>query len=263
VSVALVADVAGSGPGVVALHGQPGTAADWAGVVPLVRDRCTIITPDRLGYGRTGGRAAGFAANATAVIELLDRLELERAVMVGHSWGGGVALAMAIAAPQRVAGLVLVASVSPLERVTFVDRLLAVPPVGTVVARLAIGAAGRVLTYPSVRAMVEGRVGTQTADSVAQAWRQGGMARSFALEQRALVDELGGMAQRLGKIAAPAVVVIGAADHIVVPTAGERLAAALNAADVVHVPRAGHLLPFDHPEVVADALDAVLGRAAR
>jgi pimeloyl-ACP methyl ester carboxylesterase len=263
VTVALVADVAGSGPAVVALHGQPGSAADWAGVVPLLRGHCTIITPDRLGYGRTGGRATGFATNATAVLDLLDRLEVERAVVVGHSWGGGVALAAALRAPQRIAGMVLVASVSPLEPVSFLDRVLAVPPVGTVAARLAIGAAGRVLSYPSVRAMVEDRVGTPTTESVAQAWRQGGMARSFALEQRALVDELGAFAGSLGDIATPVAVVIGTADRIVAAAAGERLAAALPTSELIRVPGAGHLLPLDHPDVVAHAIESILGRGLR
>lgn len=243
----------------MALHGQPGSAADWARVVPLLRDHCMVVTPDRLGYGRTGGRAGGFADNAAAVIELLDRLEIPRAVVAAHSWGGGVALAVAEAAPERIAGLVLVASVSPGESVTFVDRVLAVPAVGTVLARLAIGAAGRVLTYPSVRAMVEGRVGGPTTESVAQAWRQGGLPRSFAIEQRALVDELGELAPE--HLSLPAAVVIGTADRIVSPASGERLGALLAGAEIIRVPGAGHLLLFDHPEVVAGAVTSVLARA--
>ena len=258
-TLALVADVTGAGPVVLALHGQPGSAADWARLIPLLRDRCTVITPDRLGYGRTGGRAGGFRANAASIIELLDRLEIARAVVVGHSWGGGAALATAQMAPERVAGLVLVASVSPGESVSFVDRILAVPAVGTVFARLAIGAAGRVLTYPSVRAMVEDRVGEPAAESVAQAWRQGGLPRSFAIEQRALVDELSELV--LEDISAPAAVIIGTADRIVSPAAGERLATALSGAEVIRVQGAGHLLPFDHPDVVARAVDLVLARA--
>jgi pimeloyl-ACP methyl ester carboxylesterase len=158
-----------------------------------------------------------------------------------------------------VAGVVLVASVSPGESVSFVDRVLAVPAVGTVLARLAIGAAGRVLAYPSVRAMVEGRVGGPTTESVAQAWRQGGLPRSFAIEQRALVDELGALAPE--HLSVPATVVIGTADRIVSPAAGERLAGLLADAEIVRVPGAGHLLLFAHPEVVAGAVISVLARA--
>ncbi|HMC39755.1 MAG TPA: alpha/beta hydrolase, partial [Acidimicrobiales bacterium] len=82
----VVADIRSGGPtAVMLLHGQPGTAADWQWVTPLLDGRYTLIVPDRPGYGRTGGAATGFAGNARAAIGLLDRLGFERAVMVGHS----------------------------------------------------------------------------------------------------------------------------------------------------------------------------------
>ncbi|MST32634.1 alpha/beta fold hydrolase, partial [Acidimicrobiaceae bacterium USS-CC1] len=63
----------GEGPVVVLLHGQPGTSADWSAVVPLLADRFRVLAPDRPGYGRTAGPAAGFAGNAEAVLAHLDR----------------------------------------------------------------------------------------------------------------------------------------------------------------------------------------------
>src|SRR5438309_8766575 len=109
----LTADVTGEGPPVVLLHGQPGSGADWARASSLLASTNTVVVPDRPGYGRTGGRALGFRANAAAVVALLDRLGLERAAMVGYSWAGGVALALAEDHADRVSGLALVASVSP------------------------------------------------------------------------------------------------------------------------------------------------------
>ncbi|MGH9095063.1 MAG: alpha/beta fold hydrolase, partial [Acidimicrobiales bacterium] len=111
----LVADDAGSGPVVLLLHGQPGRARDWHRVQARLTDSCRVLIPDRLGYGRTGGRAAGFAANADACLALLDRLGVDRAVVAGHSWAGAVALALAEHHRDRVAGLALVASVAPGE----------------------------------------------------------------------------------------------------------------------------------------------------
>ena len=92
----------GEGPAVILLHGQPGSAADWDAVVPLLAPDFTVVVPDRPGYGRTGGPARGFAGNATAVLDLLDHMGIARAIAVGHSWGGGVALAVAEVAPVRV-----------------------------------------------------------------------------------------------------------------------------------------------------------------
>src|SRR4051794_20061292 len=84
-----------SGPGGVLVHGQPGSAADWAPVRQLLEDDFTVLVPDRPGYGRTGGSAIGFGANADAIVELLDRHGIPSATIVGHSWGGGVAIALA------------------------------------------------------------------------------------------------------------------------------------------------------------------------
>lgn len=259
----LVADVTGQGATVVLLHGQPGSAADWAGVVERLRPRFGLVVPDRLGYGRTGGRAGGFMANAEAVIELLDRLERPSAVVVGHSWGGAVALALAQRWSPRVDGLVLVASVGPADRPGLVDRLLAVPPVGQVLAALALGAARRALGHPAVRSLVDRRVPTPTAEQLARAWRQHGLARSFAIEQRALIDELGLLAPGLGALTAPTAVVCGNADHIVTPSTGRRLADAIPGATLVSLSGAGHLLPYDHPEAVAGAVSDVARRARR
>lgn len=257
----LVADVTGEGPVALLLHGQPGSAADWAAVVPLLRSQFTVVVPDRLGYGRTGGRAGGFAANAAAVCELLDRLERERALVVAHSWAGGVALDLAERSPARVDALVLVASVDPADKPGWVDRVLAVPPVGRVLASLAIGAARRALAHPALRGLVDRRMPSPTSDSLARAWRQQGLSRSFAIEQQALVDELGRLAPHLGQVGVPVAVVQGSADHIVDPSAGLHLAAALPDAELVTVAGAGHLLPFERPETIAAAVTAVARRA--
>ena len=62
----------------VLLHGQPGSADDWDHVIPLIEGDFTVVVPDRLGYGRTGGEAGGYAANADALAGLLDRLDSGR-----------------------------------------------------------------------------------------------------------------------------------------------------------------------------------------
>lgn len=251
----------------VLLHGQPGSAADWAAVAVRLRDRFTVVTPDRRGYGRTGGKAVGFRANAAAVVDLLDRLELDRAVVVGHSWGGGVALAVAETAPERVAGLVLVASVGPGERVGLADRLLAVRPVGTLVATFAVVAASRVLSHPRLRLLVARRAHLNVPAGLAgesrqtfwAAWRPGGVAHSFAIEQRALIDELDDLGAGIAAVKAPTTVLTGTADRIVPPTTAQRLSAVIGGARLVTLPEAGHLLPFDHVEDVVQAVDEVAG----
>jgi pimeloyl-ACP methyl ester carboxylesterase len=82
----------GDGPPAVLMHGQPGNAGDWWPVTIRLRERMRVIAPDRPGYGRTGGRPAGFRDNAEAMATLLEGLDVQSAVVAGHSWATGVAL---------------------------------------------------------------------------------------------------------------------------------------------------------------------------
>jgi len=261
----LEADIRGEGPAVVLLHGQPGSAADWQPLVPLLQDDFTVLSPDRPGYGRTGGTAVGFRANASAISALLDRFGFASAIIVGHSWSGGVALAMAEEWPERVAGLVLVGSVGPAETLSRIDRLLAVPPVGSAVAAVVLNVAGTVLSLPAVRQFVDRRVRGTTDESLAamaDAWRAGHVWRSYVIEQRALVYELPGLGPGLAGVRAPTSVLVGGADRIVPPATGERLAAGIPGARLVSVAGVGHLLPRERPDAVAAAVRDVSGRSA-
>jgi pimeloyl-ACP methyl ester carboxylesterase len=253
----LVADVTGSGPAVVLLHGQPGSAADWLPVSRLLKDSFTVVVPDRPGYGRTGGRAGGFRDNASAVLDLLDELQVARATIVGHSWSGGVAIALAEETPARVAGAVLIASVGPAEPLGRLDRLLATPPVGTALAAISLNLAARALSILSVRQLVDRYLRGTTDEgllAIAEGWRRGDAWRSFVVEQRALFDELGDLAPGLAGITVPVTVVIGGADRIVPASTGHHLAAAIPGARLIRLERAGHLLSHERPEEVAAAI---------
>jgi pimeloyl-ACP methyl ester carboxylesterase len=243
----------GEGPAVVLLHGQPGTGDDWSLVTTrLPRLGVRVIAPDRPGYGRTAGPAAGLGANADAVVRLLDERGIGSAVVAGHSLGGGVALAVAQRHPGRVTGLVLVSSVGTAGSVGRLDRRLAAPVLGPLATMVGLHALGRLL---DVRRVVDyvGHVGlVSEAPHLAAALRDWpSQWRSFVVEQRALVAEIPGIARRLGGVAARTVVVLGEADRVVRPLEQERLAAAIPGARLVRVPGAGHLLPVEAPDVLA------------
>jgi 2-hydroxymuconate-semialdehyde hydrolase len=97
----------GSGPGVTAW-------ANWRLVLPELSKSCRVIAPDMVGFGYTE-RPAGVAYTLDTwvahLLGLLDALGIEQADVVGNSYGGAVALALAIRHPQRVRRLVLMGSV--------------------------------------------------------------------------------------------------------------------------------------------------------
>ncbi len=245
------------------LHGQPGSSRDWGPVAADLAGDNLVIVPDRLGYGRTGGRAAGFAANANAVLRLLGSLGLAQALIVGYSWAGGIGIELALDFPESVAGLALVCSVAPGDPPGRLDRLLARPLVGTALTAAALSTAGGVLSWGPARAFagwrMRGRSEEQLAD-LTRSWRRRVTWRSFALEQRALVHELPLMAPRLASIAVPTIVVAGNLDRVVPAAAARRLAAAVPGATLEMVPGGGHLLPQLQPGPVAAAIRQLADR---
>jgi pimeloyl-ACP methyl ester carboxylesterase len=256
----------GEGPAAVLLHGQPGSSGDWGPVARLLAPRMRVLAPDRPGYGRTGGPAAGFRENAGAVLEMLDEAGVESAVVVGHSWASGVALALAIDHPERVRALVLVSPVAPTIPADRTDRLLARPLVGAAVARVGFGITGFGLALPPVRRVARTTVPALPPEQVAAtaaAWRGRSAWRSFHAEQRALVDELPGLAPRLGAIAAPTTILHGTRDRVSPPAHGRELARRIPGARLVEAPGASHMLPQQRPELVAEQIAAAAGLEPR
>ncbi|QIL78778.1 alpha/beta fold hydrolase [Diaphorobacter sp. HDW4A] len=107
----------GRGDPVLMIHGSgPGVSAwaNWRLVMPALAERARVIAPDMVGFGysaRPPNFTYGMDAWVHQAVGLLDALKIERADLVGNSFGGGLALALAIRHPERVRRLVLMGSV--------------------------------------------------------------------------------------------------------------------------------------------------------
>lgn len=103
-------DDVGAGPAIVLLHAGIADRTMWAEhLEPLAAAGYRVVAPDHPGFG-AAVPVPGGPAPWTHLIEMLGALGIDRAVLVGNSFGGAVALRLAVAAPERVAGLVLVSS---------------------------------------------------------------------------------------------------------------------------------------------------------
>ncbi len=244
------------GATVVFLHGQPGAGSDWDAVARMLPDRIRSLAPDRLGYRSNPRPAGGFDANARWVVEELDAAGLADAVLVGHSYGGGVALAAAALAPERVRGVVLLASVGP-ECLDGWDPILAAPVTGLICAVsawwLTPWFARQRLAW--VRRRDPGPLLSHEHLNL-EAWgnarhENGAMWRTFLIEQRELVHNLHTLEARLDQTQVPALVVSDPADKMIPAATARALAAALPQARLVLVPEGGHHLPRRNPQAVA------------
>ncbi|WP_138758993.1 alpha/beta fold hydrolase [Modestobacter altitudinis] len=215
-----------SGPPVLLVHGIPTNHRLWADVVPRLWAHARVIAVDMLGYGDSmdaHGHRVDLAAQAALLVDLLDVLGLERAIVVGHDLGGGVAQLIATTSSARVAGLGVVDGVCydgwpvPLVRTMkavwpLVDRL---PP-------SALGAALR----PALRTLFahHERAGA-FIDHFVYPWTRPGAPRQLAAHLRSLDSVYTQtVAPFLSRLDVPAEVVWGRLDHQMKPAYGQRLA---------------------------------------
>ena len=103
-------DWGGDGPPVIALHGLASSGHWYDLVASLLSNGYRVIAPDQRGHGKTTQASRGYdwPTLASDVAGLMNTLALDRAVVMGHSWGGHTAISLAANHPERVGGLVMI-----------------------------------------------------------------------------------------------------------------------------------------------------------
>lgn len=263
---------AGEGSPVVLLHGTLTVLEDM--MIPLSGLLCArhrVLAFDRPGFGRSGVRRfvdAGIWRQADRLLEALDRLGLERPVVVGHSFGASVALAMAVQQPSRLAGVValapLVRAEPRLEHALFGPRS---PPlsgewiaegVGMTFDRQLFPALWRAMFLPQT--MPEG---VQHDFPFALAGRSESAVRVGEDAMAALPDLLR-LAAGAASCPTPARILGGDRDAVVHNgTHGRLLAALMPNAVFVDLPSLGHMAHHFAGDRVAQAVDEVADRSRR
>jgi pimeloyl-ACP methyl ester carboxylesterase len=139
----------GSGPTLLLLHGMACDHTTWAPVIERLAEHYTVVAPDLLGHGLSDKPRADYSVGgyANGMRDLLTILGIDRATVVGHSLGGGVAMQFAYQFPERTERLILVAPGGMGAEVTALIRAVTLPGF-----HQALG----VLTLPGVRQLATG-----------------------------------------------------------------------------------------------------------
>ncbi len=119
----------GSGPALLLLHGLGCDHTTWAPVIDSLARRYTVIAPDLLGHGVSDKPRADYSVGgyANGMRDLLTVLGIDRVTVVGHSFGGGVAMQFAYQFPERTERLILVGSGGLGPEVTPAIRAITTP----------------------------------------------------------------------------------------------------------------------------------------
>jgi pimeloyl-ACP methyl ester carboxylesterase len=247
----------GTGPALLLLHGLGCDHTTWQPVISALSRRYTVIAPDLLGHGRSDKPRADYSVGgyANGMRDLLTVLGIDKATVVGHSFGGGVAMQFAYQFPERTERLVLVAPGGIGRDVSAAIRAISLP---------GFQAAMGLATLPGLLQMTKLALRGLSATGISRARDLDEVAdivqhlsnrkarAAITHVVRAVVDWRGQvvtMADRAYLTHAMPMCVIWGTDDAVIPVSHARLASEIAPEATVEViPNAGHFPHKDHPQ---------------
>jgi len=249
---------AGDGPALVFVHGMGGNARNWETQYAQFSDRYRVIGWDAPGYGESDDWPTDVptVADYTAMIaKLMDAVGVERAHMVGHSFGGTLMPAFQKAFPERVLSMVLAQPVigsGPLgaekqaEIIAARENLFAELGIEAYAQQHAPRSVAATANEATVAKGIEVTSWTRPTGHLAQ-WRA--MARADIF-------------QEISDDPCPATVISGAGDKTASQDVVRRIGDAISGAAFVELPDVGHMIYIEHPERFDAALEDHLARVA-
>ena len=256
--------IRGAGRPVVLIHGNPGSTQDWTRVFGPLAASHKVIAFDRPGHGRSERPKHGDATvevQARLLHDALKQLHVERPIVVGHSWGGALALVYAITYPKEVAGVVLVAPAvyESQDGVPLLTNLPAVPVIGDAVNSVLTPLFGASVVRSELKkAFSPDPVPKNYLRSVLSEWTRPKKVKAYSLDEASLNDSLKKFSPRYPEITVPVSILTGDSDLIVSEKDNaERLHQALPKSHLVVLPKTGHQIPFTRPQAVVDEIERV------
>jgi 3-oxoadipate enol-lactonase len=243
-------DSGGDGPPLALLHPGVGDSRIWDPVLPALAQRYRVIRYDARGFGQSPAPTANFSL-LPDLVAVLDHYDIGRAAIVGCSQGGGTALGLALAQPQRVPGLVLLCPGIP--GIPLDDDSDEGAVLGAEWERAE--AAGDADALASVIQRVWGRAG-----ATPEAMEQFRSSARAVLATGDLEQEDPPVFDRLGEIAVPTSLLVGDADFPPLIEADKAAAARIPGCELILVPGMDHLPPLRDPDLVLQTITSTLAR---
>ena len=254
----------GSGQPVVLIHGNPGSCQDWSRLYVPISTRYQAIAFDRPGHGhseRPNHEDITVEVQARLLHATLKELGVENPILVGHSWGGALAIIYALLYPESLAGAVLLAAAlyESQDGVSFLTKLPALPFVGDLVNYLFTPLLGaRVVREDLKKAFAPDRVPKHYLRTVLSEWTKPSKVKWYSVDDALLNKDLRSFSARYSGLRLPIAIVTGDSDMIV-PLAenSRRLHVELPHSEMVVLEKTGHQIPITRPEAVVEAIDRV------
>ena len=257
----------GSGPPLVLIHGMVNSSRHWEEVALRLAADHTVIAPDLIGHGDSATPRGDYSlgAHAAVIRDLLAAIEVERATIVGHSLGGGVAMQFFYQFPQRTERLVLVSSGGLGHEVSPLLRGAALPGASALLSLAAHPHLVSALANAGARLRDRGLGVGVYLQAIARALSplsRVGARRAFLETLRSVIDVRGQRVSARDRLyllrSLPTLIVWGERDHTIPLAHGRDAAAAIPGCRFVTLPRAAHFPHLEDPEGLAAALRGFL-----
>lgn len=255
---------AGSGRPVVLIHGNPGSYYDYTlAVVGRLSQKYFVVAFDRPGHGyseRQDSVQTTVEAQALIIRDALQKLSLKKPVLVGHSWGGSLALAAAVAYGNELAGIVLLAPAAyPSVRTEWWALLPHLPVIGNIIVNTLTPLLGRTVVRKSLKRAYDPQdVQQEYVEQSLELWMKPDRVRACAYDERTLGASLSALSEHYRDIEIPVVIVTGAGDRLLDPEEhAYQLHRTIKHSKLIVLPKTGHQVPQTRPDAVISAIDSV------
>ncbi len=252
----------GSGPPVVLLHCGGCTMNYFTNtpLYPLLAESYDTIVFDRYGAGHSDISADAYTTpteQAALIHSALTEMEVEKAVFVGSSSGGTVALAYALSYPEDVVGLVLIGAwMYPGYEPTLLSRTASIPLIGDIFIDALVTPIGHAFLALSDNVSAPDPVPSpEYVDSLKLILRPNQFRASLA-QETGWNNDIPGLSTGYGKLSMPVVAIAGDQDDLSIDQ-NEHLADDVPQARIVIVENAGHFPYFGQPEIVYQAIESI------
>jgi pimeloyl-ACP methyl ester carboxylesterase len=255
--------IAGSGPAVVLIHGMVNSSRHWEAVALRLAEEYTVIAPDLLGHGDSAAVRGDYSlgAHAASIRDLLATIGVDRATLVGHSLGGGVAMQFFYQFPQRTERLVLVSSGGLGREVGPLLRAAALPGASAIVW---VAAHPRLMTALDTAGQGLHDRGSDKGvllQAVVRALRpleEPGARKAFLQTLRSVIDFHGQRVSAVDRLyllaPMPTLIVWGERDNTIPLAHGRAAHDAIPGSRFETLPRAAHFPHLEDPDGLADQL---------
>ncbi len=255
----------GRGPDLLCIHGLPGSLEDWETVIEPLSARYRVTVYDRPGHGFSGTEKIGYNLdhNARTALGLIDALGLKDVIVVGHSYGGSIVMALAVRNPSNIRGFITLGGAS--YEVAHIDplfRIISLPLIGRGLAALASSTVGDGMIQEGVTAAFrpnEDALPPDYMETRKRIFLQTKVICTLAREEIHLNPDLRGIIPKYGEIGNPFIIIHGAADLLVPAADSRKLDSMLSRSKLIILEGVGHQVQFVRPEILIRAIDEMRG----